>query len=102
MVARTTWVLGGTGKTGRRVAERLRALKLPVRVGSRSGEDFVTLLRYLFTEVLDGRNAWVADGVAQALGRRPRDFTEYVRQAAATGVWKAGDGGRADRSAHAA
>ena len=34
----TTLVIGGTGKTGRRVVERLRALGLPVRVGSRSGE----------------------------------------------------------------
>jgi uncharacterized protein YbjT (DUF2867 family) len=31
-------VLGGTGKTGRRVAERLAARDLPVRIGSRSGE----------------------------------------------------------------
>ena len=30
-------VLGGTGKTGRRVVERLRARGLPVRVGSRAG-----------------------------------------------------------------
>jgi len=34
----TTLVLGGTGKTGRRVVERLEARGLPVRVGSRSGE----------------------------------------------------------------
>ena len=33
-----TLVLGGTGKTGRRVVERLEARGLPVRVGSRSGE----------------------------------------------------------------
>ena len=32
-----TLVLGGTGKTGRRVAERLRARGRPVRVGSRAG-----------------------------------------------------------------
>ena len=31
-------VIGGTGKTGSRVAERLRARDLPVRIGSRSGE----------------------------------------------------------------
>ena len=31
-------ILGGTGKTGRRIVERLRARHLPVRVGSRSGE----------------------------------------------------------------
>jgi len=30
-------VVGGSGKTGRRVADRLRALGLPVRIGSRSG-----------------------------------------------------------------
>jgi uncharacterized protein YbjT (DUF2867 family) len=33
-----TLVLGGTGKTGRRVVERLKAHDLPTRVGSRSGE----------------------------------------------------------------
>jgi uncharacterized protein YbjT (DUF2867 family) len=32
----TTLILGGTGKTGRRVAERLIARGLPVRIGSRS------------------------------------------------------------------
>jgi uncharacterized protein YbjT (DUF2867 family) len=48
---------------------------------------FVTLIRYLFTEVLDGRNATLADGVMRALGRPPRDFAEYVRVTAATGVW---------------
>jgi nucleoside-diphosphate-sugar epimerase len=33
-----TLVVGGTGKTGRRVVERLKARGLPVRVGSRSDE----------------------------------------------------------------
>jgi uncharacterized protein YbjT (DUF2867 family) len=33
-----TLVLGGTGKTGRRVVERLERRGLPVRVGSRSAE----------------------------------------------------------------
>jgi uncharacterized protein YbjT (DUF2867 family) len=49
--------------------------------------DLVWLLKYLFSEVLDGRNAHVADGVQRALGRRPRDFGEFARDAAATGVW---------------
>jgi hypothetical protein len=48
----------------------------------------VTLITYLFTEVLDGRNASVADGVTRTLGRAPRDFGEYVRDSAATGVWE--------------
>jgi uncharacterized protein YbjT (DUF2867 family) len=34
----TTLVLGGTGKIGRRVVERLTTRGLPVRIGSRSGE----------------------------------------------------------------
>jgi uncharacterized protein YbjT (DUF2867 family) len=49
--------------------------------------DFVWLLKYLFTEVLDGRNAHLTDGVQRALGREPRDFREFARDAAATGVW---------------
>lgn len=50
-------------------------------------EEVVWLIRHLFTEVLDGRNASVADGVQRALGRPPRDFSDYVVSAAATGVW---------------
>jgi len=38
MSTRTTLVLGGTGKTGRRVVERLRSRGVPARVASRSGE----------------------------------------------------------------
>jgi uncharacterized protein YbjT (DUF2867 family) len=49
--------------------------------------DFISLINYLFTEVLDGRNAHLADGVQRALGRPPRDFSEYARRTAATGIW---------------
>jgi uncharacterized protein YbjT (DUF2867 family) len=35
---KATLVLGGTGKTGRRVVERLGGRDIPVRVGSRSGQ----------------------------------------------------------------
>jgi uncharacterized protein YbjT (DUF2867 family) len=50
-------------------------------------DDAIGLLGYLFTEVLDGRNAKLAGGVQQALGREPRDFADYARRTAATGVW---------------
>jgi uncharacterized protein YbjT (DUF2867 family) len=50
-------------------------------------KDLIWLVTYLFTEVLDGRNETVADGVQQALGRKATDFSEYVRKTAATGVW---------------
>ena len=49
--------------------------------------EVIELLTYLFTEVLDGRNARLTDGVRRALGRGPRDFADYARDTAATGVW---------------
>jgi uncharacterized protein YbjT (DUF2867 family) len=49
--------------------------------------DVVDLLTYLFGEVLDGRNVAVADGVQRALGRPARDFADFAREAAATGIW---------------
>jgi uncharacterized protein YbjT (DUF2867 family) len=51
-------------------------------------DDVVDLLVYLFSTVLDGRNASVTDGVQKALGRPPRDLEAYVEEAAATGVWQ--------------
>jgi uncharacterized protein YbjT (DUF2867 family) len=49
--------------------------------------EFVSLLTGLFTEVLDGRNAHLCAGVQRALGRQPRDFSDYAQQTAASGVW---------------
>jgi uncharacterized protein YbjT (DUF2867 family) len=128
----TTLVLGGTGKTGRRVVRRLEMRGLPVRAGSRSGEppfdweeratwapalrdvESVYVSYYpdlavpgamaavrLFAdlavgagvrrvEVLDGRNAYLTDGVRRALGREPKDFADYARETAATGIWEGG------------
>jgi uncharacterized protein YbjT (DUF2867 family) len=125
-----TLVLGGTGKTGRRVVHRLEERGLPVRVGSRSGgppfdwEDWATwapalrdvesvYISYypdiavpgavaavrLFADLaveagvrrlvlLSGRGE---EEARRALGRAPRDFADFARDAAATGIW---DGGR--------
>jgi uncharacterized protein YbjT (DUF2867 family) len=149
----TTPVLGGTGKTGRRVVQRLQARGVPVRIGTTSATppfdwddqatwapalqevaavyvtyyllgwadavaevagatgcpiryvpvsledyaavlldnlvpaDYVKMLTEVFTEVLDGHSAWLGDGVQRALGRPPRDFRDFARDAAATGVW---------------
>ena len=49
--------------------------------------NLVWLLDYLFDTVLDGRNASLSDGVQRALGREPRDFADYARDAAAAGAW---------------
>lgn len=50
-------------------------------------KDIIDLLLDLFTVVLDGRNVNVMNGVQEALGRPARDFSDYVRATAATGVW---------------
>lgn len=51
------------------------------------GEDVVDLLTFLVTEVLDGRNEHLGDGVRRALGREPRDVRQYAADAAAAGAW---------------
>ncbi|MDQ2709066.1 MAG: NmrA family transcriptional regulator [Actinomycetota bacterium] len=49
--------------------------------------DLVVALTEVASTVLDGRSSHLADGVRRALGREPRDFADYTRAAAATGVW---------------
>ncbi|MEV6429897.1 NAD(P)H-binding protein [Nocardia sp. NPDC051463] len=44
---------------------------------------------YLFTKLMDGRNARVEHGVQKILGREPRDFRDYAGAAATSGVWTA-------------
>ncbi len=50
--------------------------------------EVVWMLDYLFATVLDGRNAHLTDGVQRALGRPPKDFADYARDVAATGIWR--------------
>jgi uncharacterized protein YbjT (DUF2867 family) len=57
-------------------------------------DEVIDLLAYLFGKVFDGRNAHLTDGVQRALGREPRDFADYARDAAATGVWDPPPAGR--------
>ncbi|MEV7961456.1 NAD(P)H-binding protein [Oerskovia paurometabola] len=61
--------------TGDEFAGGLTAAGLPA--------DIVDLMGYLFTEILDGRNASLAHGVHEVLGREPRDFTDFARREAA-------------------
>ncbi|MFJ9706731.1 NmrA family transcriptional regulator [Streptomyces sp. NPDC101234] len=48
----------------------------------------VGFLVELFESLLDGRNSYLSDGVQEVLGRAPRDFADFARETAATGVWK--------------
>ncbi|MEZ4370116.1 MAG: hypothetical protein R3B07_04795 [Polyangiaceae bacterium] len=51
--------------------------------------DLAEWLAALFGRVLDGRNAHTTPDVARLLGRQGRDFSDFVRAAAASGAWGA-------------
>jgi uncharacterized protein YbjT (DUF2867 family) len=65
--------------TPEQYAEELRSAHVP--------QEFIDFILYLFREVMDGRNAQLADGVQQALGRQPKDFFTFVSETAASGIW---------------
>jgi uncharacterized protein YbjT (DUF2867 family) len=71
--------IGYTAVPAADYAEALAAEGVPAEV--------IGLLTYLFATVLDGRNAHLGDGIQQVLGRPARDFADYARDAAATGIW---------------
>ncbi|MER9403601.1 NAD(P)H-binding protein [Mesorhizobium caraganae] len=82
------------------VAEIAKAAGRDIRYVKVSHDEFTTamaayelppeiawLLNELFTEVLDGRNETLTDGVQRVLGRAPKDFSAYAHETAATGIW---------------
>ena len=86
---------------GDAIGEIARAAERPIRFTTIPPEEFaaglaaaglsrdeVSLVSYLFATVLDGRNSSVRNGVERALGRPPRDFADYIRQTAKTGIWR--------------
>jgi uncharacterized protein YbjT (DUF2867 family) len=79
-------VLGGTGKTGRRVAERLSARGTPVRIGSRSARPaFDWVGESTWSTVLEGAGAayvvyspdLAIPGAAEVVGRFARQAVEH-------------------------
>ncbi|WP_433323488.1 NmrA family transcriptional regulator [Spirillospora sp. CA-294931] len=46
------------------------------------------LVTYLYTDLMDGRNTAMTDDLARLLGRAPRDFSDFARDAVAAGTWK--------------
>ena len=53
-----------------------------------SGGDFVAdVFTAIARETLDGRNAHLTDGVERAIGRKPRDFSTFAKDAAQSGAW---------------
>jgi uncharacterized protein YbjT (DUF2867 family) len=49
--------------------------------------DFIALIKYLFTEVLDGRNESVINDIEKVLGKKAGTFESYVAKTFQTGVW---------------
>lgn len=77
-------------------AELSKATGLQITYVSVTNDEYRAVLREnglpeefadLFTMILDGRNAHLVHGVEEALGRKPKDFADFAREAAATGVW---------------
>ncbi len=81
-------VTGGTGKTGRRVAQRLRSRGLPVRIGSRAGQPPFDWTRpETWPAALDGAHAaYVAYQPDLAVPGAPETIRRFVHQATAAGV----------------
>lgn len=50
-------------------------------------EEVLWLMRELFTEVFDGRNATVQQGVELALGRSASSFNDYINKTLVSGAW---------------
>ena len=76
--------------TGRDIAFTPIALPAYVSVMKQQGvpADFVWLIEYLFSEVLGNpSNSEITNDIENVLGRKPKDFSDYAKETAATGVW---------------
>ncbi len=76
--------------TGREIAFTPIALSAYTQVMQQQGvpADFIWLIEYLFTEVLGNPdNAEITHDIEKVLGRKPKDFSEYVKVTADTGIW---------------
>ena len=52
-------------------------------------EDYIWLINYLFNEVLDNEvNSVVSNDVELVLGRKAKDFSDYAKETASTGIWE--------------
>lgn len=81
-------------------AELATAIGQPVRYADVTGEEFIAgavadglpaplaaALAAMFGAVLDGRNSHLGQGVQEAVGRSPRDFSAFLAGAVADGAW---------------
>ena len=77
-------------ETGRDIAFTPIALSAYTNVMKQKGvpADFVWLIEYLFSEVLGNpNNSEITNDIEKVLGREPKDFSEYIKETAATRIW---------------
>lgn len=76
--------------TGRDIAFTPISLSSYTNVMKEQGvpADYVWLIDYLFSEVLTNpSNSEITNDIEKVLGRPAKDFSDYVRETVATGVW---------------
>lgn len=81
-----------SGATGREIRFTPISMNAYIQMLEEAGvpADYVWLINYLFTEVLDAEgNNQVSGDIEKVLGRKPKDFADYAKETAATGVWNA-------------
>lgn len=50
-------------------------------------DNYIWLIKYLFTEIFDGRNESLTHDVEKVLGRKPTSLKTYVEKTKNTGIW---------------
>ncbi|PWL38880.1 NmrA family transcriptional regulator [Flagellimonas aquimarina] len=78
--------------TGRDIAFTPIALPAYKKVMEQQGvpADVIWLIDYLFSEVLGNpKNSEVTNDIEKVLGRKPKDFQQYVQETISTGIWNA-------------
>ncbi|WP_338291782.1 NmrA family NAD(P)-binding protein [Planctobacterium marinum] len=51
-------------------------------------EEEIKLTRYLFEELLDGRNEYLTSDLERVLGREPTSFQQYIESTRRSGAWE--------------
>ncbi|RDY59253.1 NAD(P)H-binding protein [Flagellimonas nanhaiensis] len=76
--------------SGREIAFTPISLPAYIKIMEEQGvpADYVWLINYLFSEVLTNPdNHFVKHDIEKVLGRKPIDFSDYVKKTVMTGVW---------------
>ncbi|MBI0294569.1 NmrA family transcriptional regulator [Streptomyces sp. PRKS01-29] len=80
-------IAGATGRPVRYVPVSAEAYGAALVRDHGLSDELGAFLTDLFATLLDGRNARLTDDVHRVLGRAPRDFADYAREAAGSGAW---------------